>query len=53
MAEELNRVMDKTLKLVQSENERDQMQNSIMKLMEEVSNVADGDLTWKRKSPPT
>jgi methyl-accepting chemotaxis protein len=45
MAEELNRVMDKTLKLVQSENERDQMQNSIMKLMEEVSNVAEGDLT--------
>ena len=45
MASELNRVMDKTLKLVQSENERDQMQNSIMRLMEEVSNVADGDLT--------
>ncbi len=45
MAKSLNGMLDKTLQLVQSEKERDQMQNSIMKLLEEVSDVANGDLT--------
>ncbi len=45
MAGSLNKVLDKTLLLVQSEKERDQMQLAFMKLMEEVSDVANGDLT--------
>ena len=45
MADSMNKVLDKTLLLVQSERERDQMQNAIMKLLEEVSDVANGDLT--------
>lgn len=45
MADSMNNVLDKTLLLVQSERERDQMQNAIMKLLEEVSDVANGDLT--------
>ena len=45
MADSMNKVLDKTLLLVQSEKERDQMQNAIMKLLEEVADVANGDLT--------
>ncbi len=45
MAGSLNKMLDKTLLLVQSEKERDQMQMAFMKLMEEVSDVANGDLT--------
>ena len=45
MADSMNKVLDKTLLLVQSEKERDVMQNAIMKLLEEVSDVASGDLT--------
>ncbi|QEL13695.1 methyl-accepting chemotaxis protein [Limnoglobus roseus] len=38
----LNRTLDKTAKLLQSQ---DEVQRSIMKLLDEVSGVADGDLT--------
>ncbi|MGE3541024.1 MAG: methyl-accepting chemotaxis protein [Candidatus Tectimicrobiota bacterium] len=45
MAVSLNRMLDKTLILVQSQEDRESIQHSIMKLLEEVSGVADGDLT--------
>src|SRR5262245_42935210 len=41
----LNAMLDNTVSLVQSRAERDQMQASIMKLLEEISGVAEGDLT--------
>jgi methyl-accepting chemotaxis protein len=41
----LNLMLDNTMTLVQSRAERDQMQASIMKLLEEISGVAEGDLT--------
>jgi len=41
----LNATLDNTLALIQSREERDAMQASIMKLLEEVADVADGDLT--------
>ncbi|MEM7033540.1 MAG: methyl-accepting chemotaxis protein, partial [Chloroflexota bacterium] len=44
-AHSLNTVLDNTLDLVQSQEERDLLQRSIMKLLEEVSDVAEGDLT--------
>jgi twitching motility protein PilJ len=45
MAVSLNAAMDNTLTLIQSRHERDQIQHSIKRLLEEVSGVADGDLT--------
>jgi twitching motility protein PilJ len=46
MATSLNAVLDHTLTLMlQSQQERDSMQASIMKLLEEVTDVAEGDLT--------
>ena len=44
MATTLNAVLDHILRLVQSQDERDAIQASIMKLLEEVSGVAGGDL---------
>ncbi len=41
----LNAALDKTLALVQSQDEKAEIQRSIMKLLDEVSGVADGDLT--------
>jgi HAMP domain-containing protein len=41
----LRNMLDNVLRLVQSQEERDQLQNSIMKLLEEVADVAEGDLT--------
>lgn len=41
----LNAMLDNTLALIQSREERDAIQTSIMKLLDEVSGVADGDLT--------
>jgi len=38
-------MLDSTVTLVQSRQERDQMQAAVMKLLEEVSGVAEGDLT--------
>ncbi len=44
MALALNTALDHILQLVQSQDERDAIQASIMKLLEEVSGVAEGDL---------
>jgi twitching motility protein PilJ len=41
----LNAMLDNTLALIQTREERDVMQASIMKLLDEVSGVAEGDLT--------
>lgn len=45
MTVSLNLMLDKVLSLFQSQEERDVIQASIMKLLEEVSEVAEGDLT--------
>jgi methyl-accepting chemotaxis protein len=45
IARSLNTMLDNTLTLVQSREERDLMQRSIMKLLDEIGGVADGDLT--------
>ncbi len=45
MAASLNGVLDKTFSLIQSQDERDAIQTAIMKLLDEVSGVAEGDLT--------
>jgi len=45
MAASLNTMLDNTLILVQTQEERDALQASIQKLLEEVSDVAEGDLT--------
>ncbi len=41
----LNMMLDNTVSLIQSRAERDQMQAAVMKLLEEISGVAEGDLT--------
>ena len=41
----LNSMLDRTVKLVDSQQERDKMQAAVMKLLSEVSGVAEGDLT--------
>ncbi len=41
----LNAMLDNTLSLIQSREERDGIQHSIVRLLDEVSGVADGDLT--------
>jgi twitching motility protein PilJ len=43
-ANSLNATLDETLVLIQSREDRDRIQSSIMKLLEEVSGVAEGDL---------
>ncbi len=45
MAGSLNAMLDKTLTLVQSKDEKDEIQRSIVTLLDEVSNVGQGDLT--------
>jgi methyl-accepting chemotaxis protein len=45
MARSLNAMLDNTLTLIQSREERDRIQRSIQKLLDEVSGVAEGDLT--------
>jgi twitching motility protein PilJ len=45
MATSLNAMLDNTLALMQSSEEKEQIQQSIGRLLEEVSGVADGDLT--------
>lgn len=44
-AASLNVMLDNTATLIQSREERDQIQESIQKLLDEISGVADGDLT--------
>ena len=45
MAFSLNAMLDNTLSLIQSSEERDAMQDSVMKLLTEISELAEGDLT--------
>ncbi len=45
MAFSLNAMLDNTLSLIQSSEERDTMQKSVMKLLTEISELAQGDLT--------
>ena len=45
LAQSFNQTLDNTRNLMQSRDERDHIQRSIMKLLEEVSDVARGDLT--------
>jgi methyl-accepting chemotaxis protein len=45
MATSLNAMLENTLTLIQTREQRDAIQESIMKLLEEVSGVAEGDLT--------
>ena len=45
MADSLNAMLDNILDLIQTREERDAMQSSIIKLLDEVSGAADGDLT--------
>ena len=45
MASSLNAMLDNTLNLIQSQDERDSIQESIMKLLDEISSLTEGDLT--------
>jgi methyl-accepting chemotaxis protein len=45
VARSLNSMLDNTVSLVHTRKERDQMQAAVMKLLEEVGGVAEGDLT--------
>ncbi|MDQ4121201.1 MAG: methyl-accepting chemotaxis protein [Acidobacteriota bacterium] len=45
-------MITRTLRLVQSQEERDRLQNSIMKLLRDVSDVASGDLTAQAEVTP-
>ena len=45
MAESLNAMLDNTLSLIQSREERDSLQSSIMTLLEEISALTEGDLS--------
>lgn len=45
LASSLNSMLDNTLALLQSQEERDQIQQSIQKLMIEIADAAEGDLT--------
>ncbi len=45
MAISLNNMLDKTVSLIQTSDERDEIQQSLKKLLEEVSDVAEGNLT--------
>jgi methyl-accepting chemotaxis protein len=49
MAQSLNAMLDNTLHLIQSNEERDNMQNAIMKLLMDISALTDGDLTVRAK----
>jgi methyl-accepting chemotaxis protein len=49
VATSFNRMLDDTLSLVQSQDERDAMQTAVLKLLDEVSDVAQGDLTVEAK----
>lgn len=45
MAESLNAMLDNTLSLIQSREERDAIQDTVMKLLDEISDLTEGDLT--------
>ena len=52
VARSLNTMLDSTVVLVQSKDERDRMQAAVMKLLEEVSGVGEGDLTVEAEVTP-
>ncbi len=45
MANSLNAMLDNVMHLIQSSEERDEMQNSIMRLLTDISALTEGDLT--------
>ncbi|MEM7112567.1 MAG: nitrate- and nitrite sensing domain-containing protein [Chloroflexota bacterium] len=45
MGQELNSMLDNTISLVQTSEERDDIENAIMQLLDDVAGVAEGDLT--------
>ncbi len=45
-------MLERTLKLVQTQEERNRLQNSILKLLNEVADVANGDLTAEAEVTP-
>jgi methyl-accepting chemotaxis protein len=45
MAQSLNAMLDNTLSLIQSREERDTMEAAVMKLLDEISELTEGDLT--------
>ena len=45
-------MLERTLKLVQTQDERNRLQNSILKLLNEVADVANGDLTAEAEVTP-
>ena len=47
MATSLNAMLDNTLALIQTREDRDAMESSVMKLLEEISGLAEGDLTGR------
>lgn len=49
MAEALNGMLDSITALIQSQEERDAIQDSIMNLMEDISALTEGDLTARAK----
>ncbi len=52
MTNDLNTMLDETLVLIQSKGEREALQGSIMKLLDEVSGLAEGDLTVEAEVNP-
>ncbi len=45
LAEAVNNMLEQTVPLIQSSEERDAIQESVMKLLNEISDLAEGDLT--------
>ena len=52
MAAELNGALDGIFQLVQSRTEREELQSSVIKLLNDVSGVAEGDLTGEAEVRP-
>ncbi|HEY7545836.1 MAG TPA: methyl-accepting chemotaxis protein [Blastocatellia bacterium] len=52
MTNDLNTMLNETLVLIQSREERESLQRSIMKLLDEVSGLAEGDLTVEAEVNP-
>lgn len=52
VASNLNTMLDNTVVLIQSQEERDRIQDSITKLLEEIADVAEGDLTREAEVTP-
>jgi methyl-accepting chemotaxis protein len=51
-AQSLNGMLDQTLALIQTADDRDRIQASIMKLLDEIGGVAEGDLTGEAEVTP-